>query len=245
MRANGLQARVAWVWSKLMVKGPSDSGKSTAWAAGVQNPLFTMYRAISEDDIPHTVIAAYTYQLPFGPGRKYGAGMNPVLGKFVSGWGVSGMQRYDSGRPLAITMNNNMGGLIFNGAKFPNNTCNGSWTGGKFDPATDRYWNSSCWSNPDVLSPTGAVLDYIFGNAPVNDAHARTFPLFNEDISLIKDTFFRGERFKVRFEAQFGNIFNRTFLCNPNTNWSSGDFGKVGAQCNIPRRIQFGLRVDF
>ena len=43
----------------------------------------------------------------------------------------------------------------------------------------------------------------------------------------------------------FGNIFNRTLFCDPNTNLSSGAFGQVSTQCNQPRSIQFALRYDF
>ena len=50
----------------------------------------------------------------------------------------------------------------------------------------------------------------------------------------------------MRFEAQFGNIFNRTLFCDPNTNWSSPAFGTVNTQCNQPRSIQFALTdIDY
>jgi len=45
--------------------------------------------------------------------------------------------------------------------------------------------------------------------------------------------------------AEFGNIFNRTTFCAPNTNFSSPAFGTVNTQCNQARSVQFGLRVDF
>ena len=44
---------------------------------------------------------------------------------------------------------------------------------------------------------------------------------------------------------ELGNLFDRITYCNPNTNWSSGDFGKVFTQCNTPRSVQMGVRVDF
>ena len=49
----------------------------------------------------------------------------------------------------------------------------------------------------------------------------------------------------MRFEALFGNIFNRTTFCAPNTNFSSPAFGTVNTQCNQARSIQFGLRLDY
>ena len=50
---------------------------------------------------------------------------------------------------------------------------------------------------------------------------------------------------RMRFEAQFGNIFNRTTFCDPNTNFSSPAFGTVNTQCNQARSVQFGLRFDY
>ena len=38
----------------------------------------------------------------------------------LAGWNVSGILRYESGRPLNITMDNDLGGLLFNGQKRPN-----------------------------------------------------------------------------------------------------------------------------
>ena len=38
----------------------------------------------------------------------------------ISGWTLNGLLRYESARPLRITMNNDMGGLLFTGLKRPN-----------------------------------------------------------------------------------------------------------------------------
>jgi hypothetical protein len=238
--ASGLQFRLAYVWSKLMVIGPSDSGNGNdVVGGGIQNPVCTRSceKAVSADDVPHTFILAYTYQLPFGRGKKFGANAHPVVDKIIGGWGLSGIQRYQSGRPLGITMSGgDVTAYLFSWVRRPNKVADSAWSGGKFDPATNRYLDKAAYTAPGQFE---------FGNAPRLDSHVRTFPIFNEDINLYKDTFVKAEQWKVRFEAQFGNIFNRTFFCNPNTSWTSGDFGKVTSQCNIPRRIQFGLRFEF
>jgi hypothetical protein len=240
--SNGLQFRVAYVWSKMIVTGPGDSGNAQdGLGGGIQNPLCTRSceRGVSTDDVPHTFILAYTYSLPFGHGKKFGANAPAVVDKLVGGWGLSGIQRYQSGRPLGITQSGgDLTSWLFTNKRYPNKLSDAVFSGGKFDPSTDLYLDRSGWQE----NPTNTLL---FGNAPRMDSHVRTFPIYNEDISLFKDTTFMGERMKMRFEAQFGNIFNRTFYCNPNTNISSGDFGKVTSQCNIPRRIQFGLRFEF
>ena len=67
---------------------------------------------------------------------------------------------------------------------------------------------------------------------------------FNEDFGigkLIPIT----ERVHGLFETNIGNLFNRHLWCNPDTNWSDSTFGQVSAQCDTPRSIQFGLRLEF
>ena len=75
----------------------------------------------------------------------------------------------------------------------------------------------------------------------------RRFKYFNEDISIYKDTYFTEAKY-VRFEADAGNALHILF-CPVDQNWipnnGNGDFGKTGSQCNIPRRIQFGLQLFF
>jgi hypothetical protein len=130
-----------------------------------------------------------------------------------------------------------MSGLLFNSAKRPNRVVEGDAGVNKDfnDPATDRYLLSSGWADPGSLK---------FGNAPRTDPHTRGFAFYNEDLNLYKDTKIN-ERVGVRFEAQGGNIFNRVVFCPPNKNWSSGGFGSVTSQCNLPRRFQLGLTIQF
>jgi hypothetical protein len=147
---------------------------------------------------------------------------------------MNGILRYDAGRPLAISMNNDLAGLLFNTTKRPNRV---SGTSGvaqvdKFDPNRDRYFDRAGWTDPGPL---------LFGNAPSRDGSVRGFMNATEDISLFKATKFK-ERYTVRFEAQGGNVTNRTVFCDPATNWSAGNFGQVSLQCNQPRSVQFGLK---
>ena len=83
-----------------------------------------------------------------------------------------------------------------------------------------------------------------FGNAPRVDGSVRGWPNYSEDVNVFKEFALR-DPMKARFEIDFGNLFNRTLFCNPNTNWSSPAFGTVNTQCNQPRSIQFAVRLDF
>jgi hypothetical protein len=215
-----------------------NNGAETGLGSGgppVQNPsdMHNLY-AVSSDDVPNIFSFGWVYKLPFGKGRPLLSNASGFVNKIVGDWQLSGINSYSSGRPLSITMVNNLGGILFNTAKFPNKAAGGrgSGNGVNNDPP---YLNSSGWVDPGT---------YSFGNAPRNDANVRGFPYYNEDISIQKDTFF-GEGKYVRFEADAGNIFNRVYFCPVGQTWGGGGFGTTSSQCNIPRRIQFGLQVFF
>jgi hypothetical protein len=201
----------------------------------VQNPILTQAGewSIAGDNVPHSFLFSGTYELPFGKGKS------GAMGILLKGWTVNGILRYDAGRPLAITMNNDLAGLLFNTTKRPNRV---SETGaiatpgeGGFDPNRDRYFNRAAWTDPGNLQ---------FGNAPSRDDTASGFMNIVEDVSIFKVTRF-GERYALRFEVQGGNITNRTIFCDPATNWSAANFGQTSTQCNQPRSVQFGLKFQY
>jgi len=72
----------------------------------------------------------------------------------------------------------------------------------------------------------------------------RGFPTFSEDVKIFKVFPLRAPM-RIQFEAQIGNLFNRVVFCDPNTDWSAPGFGTVNTQCNTPRSIQFGARLEF
>ena len=91
--------------------GQNGSGSCAAESQSTRRPE----RAVSADDVPNTFVASWSYELPFGKNRKH-----DLVHKLISGWTLNGVLRYESGRPLAVTMANDMGGLLFNGGKRPN-----------------------------------------------------------------------------------------------------------------------------
>jgi hypothetical protein len=233
----GLQAKVSYTYSRLM-----NNGAETGLGSGgppVQNPSdMSNLNTVSSDDVPHIFSVGWVYHLPFGKGKPIANHASGFLNKIIGDWQISGIQSYSSGRPLSITMPNDLGGYLFNTAKFPSKA-GGGLSGHFSNPYTDSYLNQSGWSDPGALQ---------FGNAPRMDASVRGFKNFNEDFSIYKDTFF-GEDKYVRFEADAGNAFNRVFFCPVDQSWqpngANANFGHTGSQCNIPRRIQLGLQLFF
>jgi hypothetical protein len=230
--SRGLQARFGYTFSRLKNNGAESAQGDNGINGGVQNPANPLEWHHSADDVPHVFLTGFTWEVP---GPQAGIA-RAVLG----GWNVSGILRYESGRPLNITMTNNLLGLLFNGQKRPDRVSGVDpvAASGDFDPFADNYFNRAAWSDPGPLA---------FGSAPKRDADVRGFPTISEDINIFKVFPLRREM-RLRFEAQFGNIFDRIVYCDPtgeSLNWSSPAFGTINTQCNTPRSVQFGFRFDF
>ena len=230
--SRGLQARFAYTYSKLHNDGAESAQGGEGINAGVQNPADPLEWGLSSDDTPHVFLTGFTWEVP-----RFENWSSRLARAVFGGWNVSGILRYESGRPLNITMANDLGGLIFNGQRRPNRVSgvDGVIATGNFDPNAGRYLDRAGWSDPGALQ---------FGNAPRRDDTVRSFPVYSEDLNIFK-VFEVANGHRIRFESSFGNVFNRVLFCDPNTNWSADSFGLISTQCNQPRSIQFALRYDF
>jgi hypothetical protein len=236
----GFQFRAAYTWSRLYNNGAEagqsgQTGGQFGQSASIQNPVdLAAEHGLSVDDVPNYLGLAWIYELPFGHGKHWGSGVSGGVDKLIGGWKVSATQIYQTGRPLIVTMNNDMGNLIFNPYKRPNKV--GPGVNPNFTDPSTPYLLLSGWQDPGALT---------FGSTARTSGAVRGFGYYNEDLNIFKDTRIT-ERVGLRFEAMAGNLFNRVDFCNPNLNWSNtGAFGKVNSQCNIPRRMQFGLTLQF
>jgi Carboxypeptidase regulatory-like domain len=227
--SDGFQARFGYTYSRLENNGAESGQGDNGINGGVQNPANPLEWQLSGDDTPHVFLTGFTWEIP---GPQSGLA-NTLLGN----WNFSGVLRYESGRPLNITMTNDLGGLLFNGQKRPNRVSgtDGVADNGDFDPFTDNYFNRAAWTDPGPLQ---------FGNAPKRDGSVRGFPNYSEDINIFK-VFRLRDPMRLRFEYSIGNLFNRVVYCDPNQNWSSTAFGTVNTQCNTPRSQQLAIRLDF
>jgi hypothetical protein len=230
--SRGFQARFGYTYSRLRNNGAESAQGVEGVNGGVQNPADPLAWQLSGDDTPHVFLTGFTWEVPGGSRWS-----SPVARAVLGGWNISGMLRYESGRPLNIVMNNDLAGLLFNGQKRPNRESgiDGVAADGDFDPATDRYFNSAAWTDPGPLG---------FGNAPKRDGTVRSFPIYSEDLNVFK-VFTLQNGHRIKFESMFGNIFNRTLFGEPANNWSAANFGQVFSQANSPRSIQMALRYDF
>jgi hypothetical protein len=182
-------------------------------------------------------VFSWNLELPFGHGKKFLSGMNPVVDKILGGWQLNSIETYRSGTPIAVS-----GGPtrpLFGGGNRPNwisSTVRTNVSMSNFDPAINRYLDINAFAQP---------APFTFGNAPPRLPNVRTPFYLNEDFSAFKNIYFR-ETIYVQFRAEFYNIFNRVVFAGPAANINNPTtFGIIGSQANTPRIIQFALKLIF
>ncbi len=250
--SNGLNFLVSYTWSKDL-SDSSDSGQGD-FESNVQDEWNRkLAKSLSENDLPNNLVVSYSYELPFGPGKKF-ANVGGAAGKFVGGWKIAAIQQYQSGQAISIwnttatcrlessycgygNVDSVPGVPVFTAAKM------NTWGHG-FDPNVDAYANSAAFAAP---------APYTFGTASQDFGNVRAPSYLDEDISIWKNTQIT-ERVRLEFHADFINAFNRTKFdigdsfggSNYNV-WVAGvpGFGTLTDQSNYPRNIQLGMKLVF
>lgn len=242
--SNGLVLDVSYVLSKMFTN--SDS----MWGSGSAMDQYNrgLDKALSTSDRTHDIKINTVYELPVGVGKKWMR--SGILARTLGGWRVAATQRYASGTPLGLT-----------GAfGFPGNTVNNRPTittyddwrapivGSNFDPNVDRYFKPgtiATW-NGDV--PTITQQGWFplqtpqVGNMARVNPKARSFPVFNENVSLAKTIASSDNRREVDLRFEAFNLLNRVQFASPATNLTGSDFGQVTAQANSARQIQMAIK---
>jgi hypothetical protein len=174
---NGFNLLASYTFSKTLTDADSAFSTLTGFNSnvfGAQNPYnLKGEKALSYQDIPHTFVLSYLYEVPVGPGKKY---LNHgVASKILGGWQIGGVHRYQSGSPAVInefatsnpySTGNYRFSLIPGVARFGSGhwspsaqvTANGGLridaSGGT--PQFVGGWNSGCFENSaGVFQPSG------------------------------------------------------------------------------------------
>jgi Carboxypeptidase regulatory-like domain len=226
--SHGLTLLVAYTWSKSISDGNVMAGGGPA---GEDYYNRRLEKSLSTDDVPQNLSIAYTYELPFGAGKHFAK--SGIAAKIAGGWQLSGVQQYQSGKPVTLTANNTL--PIFNGALRPDVVAGVPHQLDHPDPLNDPWFNRNAFAVPQTFH---------LGNASRSYTDMRAQNLYSENFGLLR-RFRLNERATVSFRGEFFNAFNRVVFAAPASNISASNFGRVSSQANNPRQGQVSLRVDF
>ena len=242
----GFTVLANYTWSKTLTNADSEYPSQSNWNGNGNSGALNTYnlkveKGLSQYDIPQRVILSYTYQLPFGKGKRF-ANTGGVVNALVGGWQIAGVQTYQGGTPLSVHSPNWDSGIF---AGNLGASARANYVPGK---AMDGYhgggwvWGSSRRLNPEAFT---VAPNFTFGNAP-RAITIREFARHNEDLNFSKQIPTYTDRVKVIFRMEFFNAFNRPGQYTGfNTTAGDGDFGKASGRQNGPRNIQANLRVSF
>jgi hypothetical protein len=259
---SGLTVLASYTWSKNITNADSEYPSEAGWEGNGTSGALNTYnlkveKALSQFDIPQRVVLAWTYDLPFGKGKKLldqGGAVNVLVG----GWKIAAVQKYQSGTPLSVSSSGWTSG-IFAGSEGATGSSSRPNTvpGQKVNALHGKYvYGQSRLLNQAAFAP---AANFTFGNAP---RALGVRELFNtsEDFNVTKAIPMFTERVHTDFRVEFFDLFNRhrfsgfdtsvscstsaTQTCSPLVNTNT-NFGNAGGLAYGPRNIQGSLRVAF
>ena len=235
---HGLNFLLAYTISKTLSDGGGFGGQGQGTSGGnilQHTDLRGGLKGLFSSDRPQMVALSYNYDLPFGPGKRFGGGItNPVFRHVVGGWRMSGIHHYWKEAPVRVsTSGGNPGGL---GTTWANREQGEIRTGqncGDYSSG-DKYLNASAFSTPEPFQ---------FGNTAILPS-VRACGYMNENIAFQKVFPFGEGRYQVEFASEFINIFNRHAVIGLQRNISNSSFGQYSG-ATLPRRVQFHLKFRY
>jgi hypothetical protein len=229
-----------WVWSKAMTYA--------FWEGGGRSMILGPWRdyTLADWDATHAFNVNWIYSLP-GVNRFLGG--TRVLGHVLDGWRLSGITRFQSGRPLGVNLQT-PGIDITGSTEGARVNVTGNPTLPKNQRTLDRFFNTDVFAKPahGVFGVTGPG-DVDYGNAALMLFRGPGFEAWNFTLSK-EFRLYEDHRFEIM--AEFYNAFNQ-FV------WSGVDanarFNAAGQQTNPgfgrvtgghgPRIIQLGAKYSF
>jgi hypothetical protein len=255
--ANGVQFRGNYTWSKNLDNGSawntSVSANTPAFVSVPQLPALDWGPAAT--DVRHIASLNGSWDLPFGPKRRFASHLGSVASTAISGWTLSAISNLQSGFPFTPQLGYNPTGS--GDTRNPvrpdvNPNFHGSlYAGGSTAARANQFFNPAAFLAPAA----GAV-----GNLRRDTLSGPGFA--NLDLSLAKSTMIH-ERVNVQFRAEFFNVLNHTNLMTPNpVVFSSGPQQSTTASAltapavlsptagvvtaaATSRQLQFGLKLLF
>jgi hypothetical protein len=103
----------AYTLSKSMANTEArlDTGGNSTNAGFLDTYNRGLSRALSAYDVPQRLVVSYSYQLPFGKGKRFLSTAGLMAG-VVSGWEVNGIYTAQSGTPLSFSTGTNLTGNL-------------------------------------------------------------------------------------------------------------------------------------
>ena len=245
--SNGLSATANYSWSKSLDTGGVGNGAAFLDATAIQNIYdFKQEKSYSTFDVPHRVVASWSYELPFGKNKRFGKSWTGLAQAILGGWQTAGTYTWQSGTPIAITVPSFTVGV--GNASYRANRVAGDAIP-SVSTARQNVRNGGVWFDTSLFQ---TPPDFVLGNAARTYNDVRRDNYRNLNISILKNFSWAEGRQKIQVRGEFLNAFNWVVFGTPVTSQGSGapnanltGFGQIRTQGNTPRNIQLVARYTF
>jgi hypothetical protein len=188
----------------------------------------------SNFDVRHRLSTSFSYELPFGHGRKF-LSDEGFLTTLLSGFQFNGIVTLQTGRPFTVALlseidNSNTGRSTLGfGA---NDRPNVAGDPNVANRTPERWFNTQAFVFPAFGT---------FGNSGRNTLDGPGYQ--NVNASLLKNTRL-GERVNLQLRLEAFNLFNHPNFNLPDNFLGSPTFGQI-LSARDPRHLQFGAKLLF
>ncbi len=214
----------------------------------VQRPR--LCRGTSDFDVTHVASGTFTYDLPFGRGKAFAAGIPWYVNEAIGGWSISGVTTFQSGSAYStvssafVASYSNDAPAIFNGDK----------------NAIRRNVHTTSSGSLNVFADPAAAVAAFQG--PIgfqigSRNNLRGPKYFDQDLGLAKNfDIYPAKDVRMVFRADAFNAINHASFASPGTLTNYDDitqtssFGQLtstagSANQNTSRVLQVSLRLEF
>ncbi len=190
-------------------------------------------------DVPHRVVIAPIWELPFGKDQRWGK--NNIGNLLAGGWTAAAAINLQSGFPIGVTQNDNTG--LMGGAQRPNLVpgVDLGTAGTRADRLASADHSSATWINPAAYT---TAANNTFGNAPRLQTDVRTPAVMNTDVSFGKHFGLTGGK-TAQVKIEIFNLFNRVATSGIVVAAGNSAFGQITAQSGFMRMTQVMFRFTF
>ena len=218
-------------------------GKSIDTASGLNgtnqaqdNYNLAAERGLSDFDVRQRFVLSNTWELPFGPERRWLKG-GPAA-KILGRWQLASILTLQTGQPMTAILPTALSGTGSNGTDRPDLVANPDLHGSQRDP--QRWFNTDAFGSPPIFFDALGAFS-IPGNEGRNVITGPDFKNF--DLSLERHQRL-SERVNLVFRTDVFNLANHPNFDRPGLIFGTSNFGRINSAQNS-RQIQFSLRLNW
>jgi len=237
--SNGIYLLNSFTWSKVIDNAAGHLEAYNGDNSRVNFRDLASEKAIGSYNQPVNNTSTAVWEIPYGKGRKWGSGVNPVVNALLGGWRVTGINTMASGQPINLSYTTPSAFQVSTAPTYRPNYLGGSIYSS--EKSVQNYFNKAAVVAPNAQNANDP--SHPFGNLGRNAG--RTEALFNFDGGAHKDFPLPWENTRFEFRAEFFNLFNTTNLGAASSNVSSNNFGTITSLASPARQIQFALKLVF